>query len=734
MLGLPKNWQGVQVTTAPQAPKRPHEITQHGDTRIDPYYWLMDQSNPEVLEHLRAENAFFEQELAPLSPKVDKIYDEFIARVAETDISLPTLNRGWWYYSRTKKGLSYSILCRVANTPGNTTPPEIDAEAPYPGEQVLLDENIEAEGHDFFSVGVFGLSLDDKWLAVGVDFEGSELHTVKFRPLLGQEEIADVIEDVYYGFAWSKDSKYFFYTRTDDAMRPFQVWRHELGTDANNDALVYQEDDPKFSLSIGLSHDEHVIIVQIGSSTTTEVRYIDASEPLSEMIIVEPRVTGIELGIDHFSQKNGQRWWLKATNEDAEDFRLLARHFESGEWREILAHRPGTHIDDFDVFQGYLVVSERLNGSTVLRTIAFLDEEDPFGSDFVERSRVITGDVTPGTIGSGGSVDYVTETIRIIVTSLITPSYVADLTLATGDIKVLKQQKVLGDFSPDNYVTGRLWVSASDGARIPVSVCAHKDFVTVNDDGTITPKTPSPLVLYGYGSYEACMDPYFSVLRLSLLNRGVIYAIAHVRGGGEMGRAWYLQGKLAQKPTTFSDFVAVARHFVDTNWTSPNQLLAWGGSAGGLLMGAVVNLAPELFKAVIAAVPFVDSLTTMLNPELPLTVNEYEEWGNPTESATAYRTIKSYSPYDNVRSTNEDGSPRVYPHMFVQGGLNDVRVGFWEPAKWVLKLRDANPQNYCVLKTELDAGHAGPSARYQAWRDDCQMFTWIMYEIAPATL
>jgi len=722
------------VTSAPQAPKHPHELSHHGDTRVDPYYWLMDQKNPEVMAHLQSENDYFASQLAPLAPKVQALYDEFIARVAETDISLPTLRRGWWYYSRTKKGLSYSILCRVAAVPGDLTPPEIDAEAPYPGEQILFDENVEAEGHDFFSVGVFGLSLNDQWLAVGVDYEGSELHTLRFRPLAGQAALDDVIEDVYYGFSWSKDSNYFFYTRTDDAMRPFQVWRHELGTSADIDVLVYQEDDPQFALSIGLSHDERVIIVQIGSSTTTEVRFLNADEPTSDLQLLAPRTPGIELGIDHFSQKNGQRWWLKATNEEAEDFRLLARPFEGGEWREIVAHRPGTHIDDFDVFQDYLVLSERLEGSTVLRTATLLDGDDPFGPDLIERSRVTTGDVSPGTIGNGGSVDYVTEHIRIIVTSLITPSYVADLTLATGAINVLKQQKVLGDFDANNYVTGRLWVTASDGARVPVSVCGHKDFVNVAADGSLSPKNVSPLVLYGYGSYEACMDPYFSVLRLSLLNRGVLFAIAHVRGGGEMGRAWYIQGKLAQKPTTFSDFVAVARHLVSDGWTSPNQLLAWGGSAGGLLMGAVANLAPELFKAIVAEVPFVDCLTTMLNPELPLTVNEYEEWGNPTESVTAYRTIKSYSPYDNIRSHNSDGSPRVYPHMFVAGGLNDVRVGFWEPAKWVLKLRDANPENHCVFKTQLEAGHAGPSARYQAWREDCEMFTWMLNEIAPTTL
>lgn len=722
------------MTTAPQTPKRPFEITRHGDTRIDPYYWLMDAKNPEVMEHIKAENDYFASQLSPLAPKVQKIYDEFISRVAETDISLPTLRRGWWYYSRTKKGLSYSILCRVAATPGDLTPPEIDVDTPYPGEQILFDENREAEGHDFFSVGVFGLSLDNKWLAVGVDYDGSELHRLSFRPLTDETPIDDVIEDVYYGFAWSRDSKHFFYTRTDDAMRPFQVWRHELGTSAELDSLVYQEDDPQFALSIGLSHDERVIIVQIGSSTTTEVRYLNADNPTGALEVIAPRTQGIELGVDHFSQKNGQRWWLKATNEDAEDFRILARPFEGGEWREIVPHRVGTHIDDFDVFQDYLVVSERLGGSTVLRTVAFLDGDDPFGDDLIDRSRVITGDVTPGTIGSGGSVDYITEHIRITVTSLVTPSYVADLTLATGEIKVLKQQKVLGDFDASQYVTSRIWVSASDGAQIPVSVCAHRDYVDVAEDGSFAPKKQSPFVLYGYGSYEACIDPYFSVLRLSLLNRGAIFAIAHIRGGGEMGRAWYLQGKLAQKPTTFSDFVSVARHFVDSKWTSPSQLLAWGGSAGGLLMGAVANAAPDLFKAIVAEVPFVDCLTTMLNPDLPLTVNEYEEWGNPTDSATAYRTIKSYSPYDNITSLNDDGSTRVYPHMFVAGGLNDVRVGFWEPAKWVLKLRDANPQNYCVLKTQVEAGHAGPSARYQAWREDCEMFTWILNEIAPDTL
>lgn len=714
------------MTTPPSAPKRPFEITRHGDTRVDPYYWLMDGESEEVLNHLRAENDYLASQTADLQPLRDELFEEFKSHILETDMSVPVLHRGHWYFTRTKEGLNYPIHCRVVAT--STTPPEIDPSVTLENEQVLLDENVEAGDSDFLSIGVLSLSPDEQWLAVGTDFDGDERHTVTVRPMKGQPAVSDELNDVYYGFAWANDSKHFFYTKVDDAMRPWQLWRHALGTTQANDVLIYQEDDPQYFVSVGMSRDEKVLLVQLGSSMTSEIRFLDANDATSPLQLLEERRHGIEYGVEHYTAKDGQQWWIKVTNEGALDFRALASPVESLSWKEIIPHRPGTRLDDVEAFESFLAIGERLDGSAVVRIVP-LAEHDPFAGDLLASSRLINGSVQPSTVALSANPDYRLTQLRVTMTSLATPSKLVDIDVRSGEETVRKQQVVPGGFDEANYVTGRLWVSASDGVRIPVSVVANRAFVEVQADGSFKPKSPSPFLLYGYGSYEISIDPSFSPLRLSLLDRGVIFAIAHIRGGGEMGRSWYEMGKLAQKPTTFSDFVAVARWLIDEKWTSPSLLAAHGGSAGGLLMGAVVNLAPELFKAVIAEVPFVDSLTTMLNPDLPLTINEWEEWGNPDASATAYRTMKSYSPYDNVTSTNPDGTERVYPHIWAAGGLNDSRVGFWEPAKWVLKLRDANEKNVVTLKTEMGAGHGGPTGRYDAWRDEAHLFAWLLKEI-----
>jgi oligopeptidase B len=448
------------------------------------------------------------------------------------------------------------------------------------------------------------------------------------------------------------------------------------------------------------------------------------------LTLLESRRHGVEYGVEHFVDELGVAWWLKVTNEEASDFRLLVREVDGGQWREVIPERPGSRLDGVDAFTNFLAISERHDGGAAVRLVATLPGTDPFGDDLLERSRLVEGPASPSTVSLSANPNFETAQLRVSVTSLVTPRLVGDIVIATGEMIVRKQQIVLGGYDAERFTTGRLWVSASDGVRVPVSVVARADLVEVGADGDLRALVPSPFVLYGYGSYEISIDPAFSSLRLSLLERGVIFAIAHVRGGGEMGRSWYETGKLAQKPTTFSDFVAVARELIARGWTSSEQLAIRGGSAGGLLMGAVMNLAPELFRCVVADVPFVDALTTMLDATLPLTVGEWEEWGNPDASATAYRTMKSYSPYDNVLATNADGSARVYPHLFASGGLNDPRVGFWEPTKWVLKIRDANPENVAFLKTEMGAGHGGPSGRYDAWRDEAQVLAWTLREIA----
>jgi oligopeptidase B len=690
----------------------------------------MDRDDENVLAHLRAENEFLSQSFNELKPLEDELFEEIKGRIEETDISVPVRKGAWWYFERTREGLNYPLSCRVAALGEDLTPPEIDPMTTLDGEQVILDENVEAGDSDYFSVGVLAVSPDDAWVGVGTDFDGDELHHVTLRPLAGQPSVADELDDVHYGFAWAMDSRHFFYTRVDDAKRPFQLWRHELGTDTNADQLIFQEDDAQFNLAVGRSRDDAVIYVHLGSSMTTEVRYLDAHDPTGALTLLESRRHGVEYGVEHFVDERGVAWWLKVTNEGARDFRLLVREVEGGEWREAIPERPGSRLDGVDAFKTFLAISERYDGGAAVRLVATLKGDDPFGDDLLERSRLVEGPASPSTVSLSANPNFDTAQLRVSVTSLVTPRLVGDIVIATGEMIVRKQQIVLGGYDAAQYATGRLWVTASDGVRIPVSVVARADLVEVGTDGELRALSPSPFVLYGYGSYEISIDPTFSSLRLSLLERGVIFAIAHIRGGGEMGRSWYESGKLAQKPTTFSDFVAVARALIERGWTSCEQLAIRGGSAGGLLMGAVMNLAPELFRCVVADVPFVDALTTMLDPSLPLTVGEWEEWGNPDASASAYRTMKSYSPYDNVVAKNPNGTPREYPHLFASGGLNDPRVGFWEPTKWVLKIRDANPNNVAYLKTEMGAGHGGPSGRYDAWRDEAQVLAWTLREIA----
>ncbi len=692
----------------------------------------MDRDSPEVLAHLRAENDYLASELAHLKPLENQLFEEIKTRIEETDISVPVRRGTWWYFERSREGLNYPISCRVPARTDDATPPLIDPLQTLPDEQIILDENREAEGHDFLSVGVFDVSPNDNWVAVGTDFDGDERHRVTIRSLTGGESLPEALDDVYYGFAWSADSRHVFYTRVDPAMRPWQLWRHELGTTPSNDVLVYQEDDAQFTVSVGRSRDNEVIVVSITSSTTTEVRYVAADRPTEPLRTIDERRHGIEYGIEHAVVADGTRWWLKVTNEEATDFRLMGRPVSEDHWRELIAHRPGTRLDGVDAFASHLVVSERDNGCAAVRVVP-LDPTGLDSGDLLGRSWLVDGVDRPSTVAISANPTFDTGFVRVAVTSLVTPHLIADVDVATRERLVRKQQIVRGGYDPNAYVTGQLWFEASDGERVPVSVVARRD-VVVYDDGSLRPLKAAPLLLYGYGSYEISIDPSFSSIRLSLLDRGVIFAIAHVRGGGEMGRSWYEMGKLAQKPTTFSDFVTVARGLVADGWTDPEHLAARGGSAGGLLMGSVVNLAPALFRCVVAEVPFVDALTTMLDASLPLTVGEWEEWGDPDASATVYRTMKSYSPYDNLRATNDDGSARLYPHILATGGLNDSRVGFWEPAKWVLKLRDLNANNVAYLKTEMGAGHGGPSGRYDAWRDEAQILAFIIGEIAsPST-
>jgi oligopeptidase B len=671
---------------APRAEPKPTTLTAHGDDRVDPWFWLRDKEDPAVIAYLEAENAFTEAATAHTGGLRDTLYDEIVARIQETDLSAPVRKREWWYYGRTVEGQQYGINCRKHLS--------LDAE-----EQVMLDQNIEAEGHEFFALGVFDISPDATLLAHASDVTGGEKYTLRFRDLATGDDLPDVIEGVYYGSAWAADSRTFFYTRPDDAMRPHQVWRHTLGAPADDDALVFQEDDEHFYVGVSLEKDEKVILIHVGSKITDEVWFLSAGDPTAELTVVQPRIHGLEYSVEHHDER-----FFVVTNHEAVNFRLMATPVATPgieHWTEVLPHRDDVKLDGVDAFAEFVLLFERADALRRIRVMQLADGE----ITTIEQPEEVY------TAGASSNPEFDTTTVRFTYTSMVTPASVFDYDVATGERTLVKQQPVLGGYDPAKYVTGRLWASAPDGERVPISFVHRKD---TRIDGS------APALLYGYGSYEHSIDPGFSSLRLSLLDRGFVFGIAHVRGGGEMGRRWYDDGKLLHKRNTFTDFIACAEHLVAEGYAAPDRVAIRGGSAGGLLMGAVVNLRPELFTAVVAEVPFVDCLTTILDETLPLTVMEWEEWGNPKADAAVYEYMKSYSPYDNVSAT-------AYPAMLVTAGLNDPRVSYWEPAKWVAKLRTSKTDdNTLLLKTEMGAGHMGPSGRYDSWREEAFVYAFVL--------
>jgi oligopeptidase B len=705
------------VDGRPPAPeRRPVILEAHGDVRIDDWYWLRDKDDPAVIEHLVAENAHTEARMAGTARLQTTLFEEMVARIEETDLSVPVRKGPWLYYGRTVEGSSYAIHCRRPAGGGGTagTPDEVPAD-----EVVLLDENALAEGHDYFAVGNLEVSPDHRWLVYSTDTTGGERYTMRFVDLDTGAESHESLEDTSYGVAWANDNATVFFVRVDEAMRPFQLWRHRVGTDPAGDSLVFEEPDDRFYLGVGRTKDDRYVLLGLESKVTSEVWALAADEPLREFSVVEPRRQGVEYSVDHDRgdpEAGRESRFLIVTNDGAVDFRLMEAPDATpgrAHWREVMGGRRGVRLDSVDPFAGHLVVYEREGGETRIRVI----------DAATGRSSPVDQPESPSTVWGGANPEYESTTLRYEYTSLTTPRSVYDDDLSTGTTVLLKRQPVLGEFDPDRYRTERRWAVAGDGTRVPLSLVYRTDLVRApgSDDAPA-----APCLLYGYGSYETSIDPTFSSLRLSLLDRGFVFAIAHVRGGGEMGRSWYEEGKLAAKPTTFTDFVSCAEMLVEEGWTSPDRLVARGGSAGGLLMGAVANLAPDLFRAVVAEVPFVDCLTTILDDTLPLTVLEWEEWGNPVTDPEIYRVMKSYSPYDNVRAVDEGGRPVRYPDILATAGLSDPRVGFWEPAKWVAKLRAANPENRVLLKTELGAGHGGPSGRYDAWKDEAFVYAFIL--------
>ena len=703
-------------TSAPVAKKVPLERTHHGHTFVDDFEWMREKDSPEVIAHLEAENAWTAAQTAHLEGLQESIFTEIKTRIKETDMSVPNRRGAYWYFSRTRAGLDYGISVRVPiSGPEDWTPPTV-GEDELPGEEVVFDSNLAAEGQEFFSLGSFSLSDDGRWLLYGVDTTGDERYTLRLRDLETGDELDDVIEGTFAGASLDPSGRFVFYTTVDDAWRPEKVWRHRVGTAAGADTCIFEEPDERYFVGSGFSRSGTMMFVVTGSKTTTGYWSISADDLEAEPQEVWPRVEGVEYHVEH-AVIGGEDRFLITHNRNRDDFELVdvPASDPTADPRPVLADIDGMRIEDVDAFADFIVLSYRRGGFARVGTIALtLDAASPYGA----LQELPFGRET-GTLMLSANPEFAQTAIRLLFTSMSTPSVLYSHSIADGTDTVLKRQPVLGSVELDKYDETLLWARAEDGTEVPISVVYRTDLQRFADQGTAAsaPEEPSPLVLYGYGSYEASMDPYFSVSRLSLLDRGVVFAIAHVRGGGEMGRHWYDQGKTTAKKNTFTDFIAAANHLVEEGWTRPDRLVATGGSAGGLLMGAVANMAPELFAGISAHVPFVDALTSILMPELPLTVIEWEEWGDPLHDEDVYDYMRSYSPYENVTEA-------AYPKILAVTSLNDTRVLYVEPAKWVARLREVGAN--ALLKTEMVAGHGGASGRYDAWKETAFDFSWIL--------
>jgi len=687
----------------PQAKQVPSRRTHHGDTVTDEYAWIADRGDPDTIAYLEAENAFTEAATAALVPLRDEIFAEIKARTQESDLSVPVRKAGWWHYARTVEGQQYAVHCRRAVRTGEVVPPMATDGQPLDGEEVLLDGNEVAAGHDFFSLGALRTSPDQRWLAYSTDFSGNERFTIRIKDLATGQLLPDEIPNTYAGCAWSLDGSVLFYTTVDDAWRPYRVWRHHVGTPAAQDTIVFEEPDERFHVYVYLTRSERYLLIKSASVLTTEVWMLDAATPDGEFAVVAPR----RQGLDYDVEDAGDRLLILHNGGGAENFELAtASQEEPADWTPLIPYDAEVRLLGVDAFADFLVIYLRRDGLTGLRVLPRRGGREEYQIAFPEPVY---------SVGPGANPEYQATRFRLSYTSLVTPGTVYDCDMATGELTLLKRQPVLPSpsgepYDSEDYEQYREWAVAGDGTRVPISLVCRKG---TPRDGT------APCLLYGYGSYEISRDPGFSIPTLSLLDRGFVYAIAHVRGGGEMGRSWYTNGKLLHKKNTFTDFIACARHLVRERWTSQERLVARGGSAGGLLMGAVANMAPDAFGGIVAHVPFVDALNTILDPSLPLTVTEWEEWGDPLHDPEVYAYMKSYSPYENVAG-------QAYPAIFALGGLNDTRVTYHEPAKWVARLRAAGKGGPFLLKIEMEAGHGGRSGRYDAWREEALVLAWVV--------
>ncbi len=703
----------------PDAPKKPHVVkAPHGAERQDEYYWLRDDKRQDkaMLGYLEAENAYTDAVMAPLEPLENRLYEEIVGRIKQDDASVPYRERGFWYYSRFETGQDYPVHARRKDGPGVDAASilKANADGDFAGEQVLLDVNALAEGHDYYNVGDYDVTRDNAILAYADDTNGRRQYTIRFRNLATGEAYPEAIKGVSPNLVWADDNKTLFYVENDpETLLTKRVKKHVLGTDPKDDPVVYEEPDDSFYMGIDRTRDDKYIVIGVSSTVSDELRYAPASDPQA-FTVLAPRERDVEYDADH----HGGRWVIR-TNAPAVDgtqatnFKLVTAPSGSTsrqDWKDWIAHRDDVFIEGFELFDGFSAIAERSEGLERVRLLRAVAGQ-PDGSE-----EYVKADEPAYSMGLDVNSEPDTDWVRYGYTSLTTPATVYELNVRTGERRLLKRQPVLGGYDPANYVTERVWAPARDGTKIPVSLVYRKGF---EKNGK------AALLQYGYGSYGASMDPSFSVTTVSLLDRGMVYAIAHIRGGQEMGRKWYEDGKLLKKKNSFTDFIDATDHLVQQGYAAPDRVAAYGGSAGGLLMGAIANMAPDKYRVILSQVPFVDVVTTMLDPSIPLTTNEYDEWGNP-EQKKYYDYMLSYSPYDNL-------SRQAYPAMFVGTGLWDSQVQYWEPAKYVARLRDVNASAHpVVFRVNMEAGHGGKSGRFRRYREQAEMYAFMLGQLGVA--
>jgi oligopeptidase B len=678
---------GAAVTIDPPvAPVVPTRLEQHGDVRIDDYYWLKERDDPRVRDYLEAENRYTDAMMARTGQLQKNLVEEFKTRIKQTDMSVPYRLDDYLYYTRVEEGKEYPLHCRKKGS----------AEA---REEIMLDVNAMAEGHDFFALGQTEVSTGQDLLAYSEDTVGRRIYTIRVKNVATGKMLPDEIPETTGNLAWANDNRTLFYTRQDPVtLRPYRVYRHALGTNPAEDVLVYEEGDETFRVGVWKTKSRKYLLIGIFQTLSSEMRYLDADDPTGQVRLFQARERDHEYRIDHL----GDRFYIR-TNAGAKNFRLMSAtvdHTERAQWREVIAHRDDVLLEDFELFKDHLVVEERQGGLIHVRIVPWSGEGEHY-LDFGEPAYLAYLSVNR---------ESDTPIVRYAYSSMTTPGSIYDYNMVSREKTLLKRDEVLGGFDPANYVTERLTARARDGARVPISIVYRKG---TPKDGT------ARLLLYGYGSYGYSMDASFSPYRVSLLDRGLVYAIAHVRGGEELGRRWYEDGKLLKKKNTFTDFIDCAEYLVAQKYTSVGRIFAMGGSAGGLLMGAVINMRGDLFDGVVAQVPFVDVVTTMLDDSIPLTTNEYDEWGNPNDKQY-YDYIRSYSPYDNIKAG-------PHPNLLVTTSLQDSQVQYWEPAKWVARLRATRTgDNRLLLKTEMEAGHGGVSGRYKRYEQIAFEYAFLL--------